>query len=126
MKILWWSLQPPLSNLAIKRALSFLNADHRAGGPDRKVDTGGNQRSEDRRDDEQPELTQSPSTNKDRRSDAARRIDRRVRYRDTHQMDEREHQADRNTGKTDRRLDIRCAKDCKHQEECENCLRQKC
>ena len=54
------------------------------------MDEAGKDAARNRRDPEQPELLERPAADEDRRTRAARRIDRRVRHRNADQMDQRE------------------------------------
>src|SRR6516162_8711696 len=60
----------------------------------------GDHRADDRGQPEQPELADILATGEQRRSGAARRIDRGVGDRDRHEMDQGQSEADRDAGKT--------------------------
>src|SRR5580698_10566950 len=96
-------------------ALSLLDADDGVGRTDECVDDGCERGADERRDDEQPELLEGPSSDEDCRSDAAGRVHGGVGDGNADQVNEDKHQADGDSGKSDRGFNVGRSEDSQNQ-----------
>ena len=90
---------PAFRLLARQRPLALLGGNHRVRQPDPSIKTRRYRGAHQRRNDKQPQLLQRPAAHENRRPDAARRIHRRVCNWNSHQVNQRQHQSDGQTGK---------------------------
>src|SRR4051812_42048285 len=84
---------------------------HRHWRADRRICDRCESRSNQRRDDEQPELLQRPSSDDQRWAETASRINGSVGYRNSNQVNNYQHETDWNTRESCRSLAVRGTED---------------
>ena len=81
-----------------------------------RINDAGQRRADDGREPEEPELLNRPAADEQRRTRAARGVDRKIRDRDADEMDEREPEADSDGREALRGALVRRAEDDQQEE----------